>query len=139
MKTRGMMMIVVLAMGVALMAAPAMAQTINLKADVPFDFAAGDVMLSSGHCSLQTISNNIVRLSDAEHHSSATILNGDDVRSANDAKLIFHLYGDRYFLARVETPEMSYKVPISSREMKLARKVSPKEVAVLAHSAVGGE
>lgn len=138
MKTRGTM-IVVVAMAVALMAAPAVAQTINLRADVPFEFAAGNAMLSSGHCSLQTISNSVVKLSDADNHSAAAILIADDVRSNGNSKLVFHRYGERYFLARVETPDISYKVPISGREMQLARKAAPQQVSVLARSAAGGE
>lgn len=135
MKTRGWMMIVAFAMAVALTAAPAVAQTINLKADVPFDFAAGTVMLKSGHCTVQTISNKVVWLSDADHNGSLTSLTADDLRSADDARLVFYRYGDRYFLARIETPEVSYKVPISKRERQLAREASPQQVAVLAIAA----
>lgn len=125
-------MILALALTAAAMAAPAVGQTINIKAEVPFDFVAGDVILKSGHCSLLTISNYMVRLTDSDNHSAVTNFTSDDLRSAGDAKLIFRRYGDRYFLARVETPEMSYKVPISNREMKLARKPSLRQVSVLA-------
>ena len=45
-------MIVAISMALALTTASAVAQTINLKADVPFDFAAGNVMLKSGHCTV---------------------------------------------------------------------------------------
>src|SRR5438105_1255235 len=79
-------MIVVLAMAVALMAAPAVAQTINLKADVPFDFASGKVMMKSGACTIRTITNGVVQVSDADRNSSATRLTANDLRSAQDAK-----------------------------------------------------
>ena len=132
MKTRGRMMTIALAITVALMAVPAMAQTINVKADVPFDFAVDKATLRSGHCTVQTITNDVVRLSDADHNSSAVIMIPDDLRSAEDTKLVFNRYGDLYFLARIETPEASYKVPISKREMRLANEASPRQVAVLA-------
>jgi hypothetical protein len=139
MKTGGMT-ILALAMAVALMATPAVAQTINLKADVPFDFVAGNAMLNSGQASLLTITNNVIRLSDTDKHSAVAMLIADDDRSARgESKLIFHRYGERYFLVRVETPEGSYKVPVSKREMKLAQQTSSGQVAVLAHAASPGK
>ena len=128
-------LIVVITMALALMAASASAQTINLKSDVPFDFAAGKVMLKSGHCSIQTISGNIVQVKDADNESVAAMLIADDTRSANDAKLVFHRYGDQYFLAGIETPELSYEVPVTNRERKLAKQATPQQVAVVAYTA----
>lgn len=128
-------LIVVITMALALTAANAAAQTINLRSDVPFDFAAGKVMLKSGHCSIQTISGNIVQVRDADNQSVAAMLIADDTRSAHDSKLVFHRYGDQYFLARIETPDLSYKVPVTNRERKLAMQASPQQVAVLAYTA----
>lgn len=139
MKTSGMT-ILALAMAVALMAAPAVAQTINLKADVPFEFEAGNVMLNSGQASLLTITNNVIRLSDSDKHNAIASLIADDDRSTGgESKLIFHRYGERYILVRVETPNGSYKVHLSKREMKLAQQTSPTQVAVLAHAASAGK
>jgi hypothetical protein len=139
MKTGGMT-ILALTMAVALMAAPAVAQTINLKADVPFDFEAANVKLNAGQSWLQTISNNgFIRLTDADNHTTIAMLIADDVRSASDSRLVFHRYGERYFLVGVKTTEGSYKVPLSRREMKLARHTSPAQVAVVAHAALAGK
>jgi hypothetical protein len=128
-------LIVVITMALALMAASASAQTINLKSDVPFDFAAGKVMLKSGQCTIRTLSNSVVQVKDAANESAATMLIADDTRSANDAKLVFNRYGDQYFLARIETPVRAYKVPMGHHELKLAKQASPQQVAVLASTA----
>jgi hypothetical protein len=127
-------LLVVITMALALMAASASAQTINLKADVPFDFSAGKAMLRSGPCAIQTLSNTVVQVKDDDNNSVVAMLIANDTRSAHDAKLMFNRYGDSYFLARIETPEISYKVPVSPRERELAKHGLPQQIAVLAYT-----
>jgi hypothetical protein len=132
MKTQKAMTLVGLAIAVALLAAPVMAQTVNLKADIPFAFNVSKVALSPGTCTVKMIAEKTVVLRDADNNHAITMLTLDDVRGADNPKMIFRRYGDHYFLARIETPDAAYQLPVSARETRLAHAGSPQLVAVLA-------
>lgn len=78
----------------------------NLIAQVPFDFIVGDKTLASGEYTVRSIGNAgdavAIKNSDVKDHS-ALRLTGRTGKQSNDtqARLIFHRYGDRYFLSQV--------------------------------------
>ena len=95
---------------VALMAAlvSAHAQTSRqIVADVPFDFAVGGKSLKAGEYSVKrfTTSGDTVLISNkASHESVVRITN--TIQSGivpKQAKLVFHRYGQRYFLSEIWT------------------------------------
>jgi hypothetical protein len=136
MKTRRLITLVGLAFAVALLALPAAAQSVMLQADVPFAFTANNVTLDSGRCMIRSVGNNFVALTDAQNTRSTTMLILDDIRNADDARLIFQRHGEHYVLVRIETPSASYKLPAGKRQSELARTGSPREIAVLATALV---
>ena len=74
----------------------------RIKADIPFDFVVGKAKLSAGQYEIQRgTSNSSLKLTC--NRSSVMVLsyNGSTSGTPQHAKLVFHKYGDQYFLAQV--------------------------------------
>jgi hypothetical protein len=133
-KMRGNILITVALAMLATMAASA--QTINVKATVPFSFIVGRSTLSAGEYSLKTMSNGqVLALSNREAKITELVLsNSCESLTASKTKLVFHRYGDRYFLSQIWTEgnNRGHEIPISQREKETARNSSIQQVALVA-------
>ena len=93
--------------GVVLMAAlvSAHAQTSSVVADVPFEFTVGGESLKAGEYSVKAFSTtrDVLLISNQDSNDSAIrITNSIEARIApKQGKLVFHRYGQRYFLSEV--------------------------------------
>ena len=114
----------------------ASAQTINVKAIVPFSFIVGRSTLSAGEYSLKTMSNGqVLALSNLDAKITELVLsNSCESLTASKTKLVFHRYGDRYFLSQIWTEgnNRGHELPISRREEETARNSSMKQVVLVA-------
>src|SRR4029077_14969923 len=82
----------------------AYAQTVNLKADVPFNFIIRGETLPAGQYTIQGLGNGPVISVRGPNPKANTIVLSQRCASVNAAKLsklVFHRYGDRYFLAQL--------------------------------------
>ncbi|NWF85833.1 MAG: hypothetical protein HXY18_18600 [Bryobacteraceae bacterium] len=105
-----------------LMAAPCMAQALRLN--VPFAFQVGDKTLPSG--------DYVVNLDVSSHRIT---MNGETGEAVNTlfmtciypaqfdsrSALVFHRYGEDYFLRQVQTPGSSVSMPVSRHEKFVKR------------------
>ena len=112
----------------ALAAANASAKSsIGLRAQVPFDYHVGDKLMSAGDCTVAgaTDDGSALIIRSAKGGESATALtNGKQAKSSSKSspRLVFHKYGDEYFLAVVwAADEIGRALPESSRERSLRR------------------
>jgi hypothetical protein len=101
---KGMAMLVMLATLVLVSAAASNAQTRSkLHANVPFDFTVGDKNLNAGEYNIAGLFNSgdtiVVSNGDKAAIRLSTALTSSQPQNNN--KLVFHRYGDRYFLAEV--------------------------------------
>jgi len=99
-----LMAIVVLALATAV--ASANAQSANkVVADIPFEFSVGYKTLPAGEYAVKTITSagNALMIQSADRNTSALRLSDETERMKNKthARLVFHRYGERYFLAEV--------------------------------------
>jgi len=99
-----LMLIVVLALATAV--ASANAQSSNkVVADIPFEFSVGYKTLPAGEYAVKTITSagNALMIQSADGKTSALRLSEETERMKNQthARLVFHRYGERYFLAEV--------------------------------------
>ncbi len=108
--------------------------------DIPFNFEAAGMSMPAGHYSVRHFPNpNWILLVSGDQRSVATVpIQESQAPSAEEnPKLVFHRYGDRYFLTQVWTTHdrqlhLCYK---SSSERALAKAYqSPVEVAIMATS-----
>ena len=102
------MVVIVVAMAFVTAVASANAQSARkVSADVPFDFVVGDQTLDAGEYTLRSASSpvNGLIIQRASGKSAAMRLTFpiEPGKSDRNAKLVFHRYGQRYFLAEVWT------------------------------------
>jgi hypothetical protein len=121
----------------------------RIKVQVPFDFYMRDRVLAAGEYEVQEIAAEgasiLVRSADGSEQLIALTRDADpkSQRAAN-ARLVFHRYGDQYFLAAVwMDASQGHTLSASSRERSLRRElaqgsqqVAPEMVTVNAEIAV---
>lgn len=92
----------------AVLTVGAQAQTANAQhviAAVPFEFNVGNTTLPAGKYVITVLNptsdRRILQVRSTDGRSSAMILTSGVIgKAADDAKLVFHRYGDRYFFAK---------------------------------------
>jgi hypothetical protein len=138
-KTLGFLSVVTLA---AALAAPLAAQTFRVTARVPFEFMVGGRSMPAGDYSLQRGGSSVstaIQISGANVSVLTLAMNSNADRKEQDgqALLIFHRYGDQYFLSRIVDGygEAGVEIPTSRSEKELSKTASIERfetVAVLA-------
>jgi hypothetical protein len=85
-----------------LAASAAIGQTTGgVVADVPFSFVVAGRQFPAGHYTVTAASNLCLQISDSQHRGMYVPIH-DSVRSTSEGtKLVFHHYGDTYFLSAV--------------------------------------
>ena len=102
MKRTMMKLTAALALAVTFGIATANAQTNSgLRADVPFNFAVGKTAIPAGNCGV-LVSAKVARIACGDEQAGIV---GQEARqdATGTPKLVFHKYGDQYFLAEVWT------------------------------------
>src|SRR6185503_5234129 len=85
------------------------AQSIMLKADIPFKFTVGDTQLPSGEYFVKKLHSGVIQV---QGKSSAFVMTtgGDGGNTSGGSKLVFNRYGDQYFLSRIWAPGMGHEL-----------------------------
>lgn len=131
------LLIVVLALPL-LMTAAASAQSVHMKVSVPFNFIAVGATLPAGDYDIQSIGAEEKVLVIRNLNSSAAILvisnSRESVNASSNTKLIFHRYGDRYFLSELwmRGDKLGHQVTPSSRETEVAMDTPMSDVLLMA-------
>lgn len=121
-----------------LVAAPAlMAQTKSedVVADIPFSFVAGEGVFPAGQYIVSKVNDNILRIEGSGQQARFVATNASQRPvSDNSCKLVFHHYGDSYFLAQVwaRGNQHGRELPRSRAERELAAKAATLENTVVA-------
>jgi hypothetical protein len=114
-----------------LVAGSAIAQTVHVRANIPFSFTVGSKTFPAGTYDVRTIDYlNGKTLLLQTRDASASMMVGSNAAAnlepANKTKLIFNQYGERYFLSQIwvvgET--RGHQLLKTSREKELARDVA---------------
>ena len=120
-------------------AGPAAAQgSLNLSADIPFEFVVGNTTLPAGKYTVDNRPHPTMVLVQSEDARNTAIVLTNAVQSKGtleEGKLVFNRYGDRYFLSQVWKPgnNTGFQIPKHRRERELAQRAALFErVIVLA-------
>jgi len=108
----------------------------GVVAQVPFEFVVGNKIIPAGECIVQSAigaeETILIRNPDAKADAFTHTLTGETRKAAGGSALIFHRYGDRYFLSaiRIEGTRTVYQVPQSraEAEMKAQKALSVETV-----------
>lgn len=121
-------------------ATPAAAKSDWLRAQVPFDFHIGDRLIPAGDCTLTLITNDGsgMRISSGKESAvSLTSTANGNVNEGAKPRLVFHKYGDQYFLAAVWGAEQDGRtLPESKRERNLRKEMRAAQQASAAMEVV---
>ena len=119
---------VMLIVAVAFVAAVASAngQSRNTKANVPFDFIVGSQSLAAGEYTVASMNSQgeVLGIRSVGNKGSAMRLTTRMSGTSEHAKLIFHRYGDRYFLAEVWNGESGRELIKSKQERAAQRELA---------------
>jgi hypothetical protein len=103
----------------------------SLVVNIPFDFTAGNTALPAGEYSVQKWAKDtsVLLIQRADQSASVIIPTAAAVSSErqSESRLVFHRYGDRYFLSQVWTEG-------NPRGRQLSKSKREKEVAVVAQN-----
>src|SRR5690349_13787014 len=125
-------------LAVVLLAAGSLSAQISgaVKADVPFDFTAGNITMPAGEYQVANSGHSGILL--ITKASSGIFVGANAAQTsgrASSSKLIFHRYGDRYFLCQVwvQGQDRGSEVPMTKLEQELrASNARPSSVTILA-------
>ena len=100
-------LVVGLTLAAAIVSANGQSTSILVTADIPFDFIVGDKTLPSGKYSVRSASDDGkgLKISSRDGESSVMRLSNlaDGTSKKRNARMVFHRYGQQYFLAEVWT------------------------------------
>ena len=122
--------------------APAKGQSVALRANVPFEFSVGDKPLASGVYRVTRISHDAMTIAGREDSAIRLSIAIESNKVQEQGKLVFHRYGENYFLAEVWTAgdKTGRKLLKSKQERRieeqLARTFSKSELAQSAYEVV---
>ena len=121
-------LLAVMAMFTAVGSAQAQSLAHTIKANIPFDFTVGDRQLPAGQYWIGRAQPNagdlVLAISNSDSRANAITTSVQTLEPQNATKLVFHRYGDQYFLYQI-WPAGSLTgraIPKSHREREVARK-----------------
>jgi hypothetical protein len=127
------------ALGLLMVSGSAFAQTVNLKADIPFDFVVNQQVMPKGQYTVKSIGTDgsaALRLAATDGPAAATlVIHGCEALNApSQSKLVFHRYGDSYFLAQIwkDGSTSGQELAKSGREREFAKGKSANDVSIAA-------
>jgi hypothetical protein len=129
---------VLFGLGLLLLGASASAQTVNMKVNVPFNFIVSGATLPSGEYTIQGVGTDgnamLIRTPDNKPKSLVLAIRCESLTPSAQTKLVFHRYGDRYFLAQIWMAgnNSGHELPKSRREIEVARDYTLHEVVLVA-------
>lgn len=116
----------------------ASAQTIKVKVNVPFGFIVNRATLPSGEYLMESVDDagKVLAIRDLDTNTAKLVIFNScrSSKAASQTKLIFHRYGDRYFLNQiwVEGNSSGHELSPSPREQEVAKDFSVHDVVLLA-------
>lgn len=132
-------MMAILATMLPLMAAAQLTSSDKLVAQVPFEFRAGNKVMPPGQCVVQLAGVDattlVVRNRDAKAALISNASMGETKKAAGTAALVFHKYGDQYFLSglKIGGSRTIYQLPEGKAEAEIrAQNVPATEEILLA-------
>ena len=123
-------------LGLLLTTASAYAQTIDVRADVPFKFVVAGRAMPKGEYTIRTLDSIDHALSIRGEGQKPSIFLANSCVSLKSVqtKLVFNRYGDQYFLSEIwtEGTDAGYQLARSRRELEMARNDMVERLVVLA-------
>ena len=133
----GALMIIALALIVSVPMTQAQARA---KANVPFEFSLNHQMMPAGNYEISSEGNKLLEVRNLDNMKACLVIESVHVQAsqtseAPHAKLVFHRYGDQYFLAEIwDGSALGIRLPESKheKELQLSSNAPQPETVVIA-------
>lgn len=102
---------------------------VTLKANIPFEFEAGNTRLSAGEYTVKFPQQNVLIVSNTDHKSKVNAyvlgIRGESLDPQKETKLVFRRYGEQYFFSAcwIEGNNVGSEVIKSRRERSLEKEM----------------
>jgi len=120
-------------------AGSALAQDHKVTASVPFNFTVNGRTMPAGNYTIgnENSSPRILTIADREKGVALMTITVPDTDATGDNKLVFHHYGNQYFLSEIRTANGSMSCHLTtSQQEKRARAQAQEEASVPVNSDV---
>ena len=103
------------------------AQTVDLRANVPFDFRMGETLMPAGDYVIHHSAGVLTVRAESGKAIFQLTLPASRQDGSTKGALVFNRYGDLYFLSKIWAPESRYGMALSTgkREKELASGGAP--------------
>lgn len=120
------MLLAVMAVAMITAVASANGQSVNAKASIPFEFVVGNKTLPSGAYTVKSLTANgeALRIRGINSENSVLRMTTPAENKARQPMLVFHCYGNRYFLAEVWTASEGRTLATSKEERAIQKELS---------------
>ncbi len=121
---------------------PAFAQSAGYKVQVPFEFAVGNHSLPAGEYHVTVMKPGMLQLQRVDGPGTAAVMTtyvGGGPAQDRTPRLIFHSYGDHYFLSQVWIDDVSvgHELFASASELRYAREGHQGQTTLVAKGQPG--
>ena len=117
------------------MAGTSFAQSKGVRSDVPFDFTVGNQLLPAGTYTIKTESEGLIAIKNHNKPIAVfTLVDRDGAKPPNGGKLMFHKYGNQYFLSEILCSWTDMNVSV--RPSKAEKRVQLQQAMVHPNSEV---
>ena len=123
-----------------LVAGSAVAQSLNVRANVPFSFSVDNKTLPAGTYAIRRagFGDDKMLILQRREGGGSMIMGtnaAETLKPADQTKLVFHKYGTQYFLSEiwVEGNQRGNCLPKSAHEKELARTITPESLEIVAN------
>jgi len=137
MKTHAATLLILMVVGLTGLVNAQMSTTM-IKAQVPFDFVANGKTMPAGECIITVpyTGQKVLSITSGKQHAFAFSIANESRNESKETALVFHRYGDRYFLAGIKREgRTGYELPASRLEGELQARNVAEEVFTLLASA----
>jgi hypothetical protein len=130
--------IALLAIANLALAGTSFAQSNGVQSNVPFDFTVGNKVLPAGTYQVTTQPGGYIVIKNHDKPiAMLTLVDQDGTRSKNGGEMIFHKYGDQYFLSKIlcDSADMNVELHRSKAEKQVLLQqamVHPRSEVVIA-------
>ena len=109
------------------------AQTHRMVVTVPFEWELNGQHLNAGKYEIsQDVSLTVMQIADPAHHTGSLVLLTPASDKNSTPRLVFHRYGNQYFLAEVVAPGRAIsKLSVSRAEKEAMRGAALRDVATV--------
>ena len=110
-----------------------------IKAEVPFEFVANGKVMPAGSCTIQAggDAHTILTIKSGNEQLFVAPNSSESLNPSENTSLVFHKYGDRYFLASInrEGERRGYELPAGRLEKEMRAQNAVRSDVILVASA----